>query len=352
MRKGGENIDLFFRLDANYSIGSGHLKRALVLGEALKTEFNSAFILKDTPQKIIQELIPESYPVFILPPEGHEAENICNIAARSGVKKRMIILDGDNELFYQKGYQIKLLENGNLLYHFTMYNRCHFYSHIIHNQNILALKQNYSAEEYTRFFLGPDYILLHPSFLTFNPKTSQKNKVETILLTFGGADRRNLLLKSLQELLIQIQDLKQIILVVGSMYNKIHELKEFIKGHPALPVSLFVNTQKMAELMHKADLAITSGGLTTWELAYLGVPHLVISSSEREKDTALELAGEGVIHYLGHYSQDELFDKKEAFWAKLQDKSYREELSANGRNLVDGKGLDRVKKALGGLLKS
>lgn len=46
-----------------------------------------------------------------------------------------------------------------------------------------------------------------------------------------------------------------------------------------------------------------SGGLTAWELACLGVPNVIVSTAEGERQTGLVLHGRGYVHYVGHYDE-------------------------------------------------
>ena len=56
---------------------------------------------------------------------------------------------------------------------------------------------------------------------------------------------------------------------------------------------------RMADLMTAADLAITAGGLTLFELACVGTPALVVCAERWGVETAERLAREGAAMHLG-----------------------------------------------------
>ena len=109
-----------------------------------------------------------------------------------------------------------------------------------------------------------------------------------------------------------------------------------------VPIRLTYNARNMPELMDWADLAVCAGGTTCWELAFMGVPTLVIILAENQQANAEGLEDKGVAVNLGWYVR--LSRKKIA--QKLieiaNSAEIRSQMSERGRLLVDGKGIDRV----------
>jgi spore coat polysaccharide biosynthesis predicted glycosyltransferase SpsG len=98
----------------------------------------------------------------------------------------------------------------------------------------------------------------------------------------------------------------------------------------------------MPALMAWADLALTAGGSTCWELAHLGVPMLIVSLAENQLRVAhaLQLAGAAV--YVGDHlsltaaSITEILDRVRAA------PELRRRLSSQASQLIDGQGAARV----------
>jgi spore coat polysaccharide biosynthesis predicted glycosyltransferase SpsG len=102
----------------------------------------------------------------------------------------------------------------------------------------------------------------------------------------------------------------------------------------------------MPELMARADIAVSAGGSTCWELCFFGKPFLTIIAADNQRDIALGLDQAGVATCLGwHYevTEQEILVNLEDL---LSDPRRRRDMSANGRRLVDGYGRLRVLQAL------
>jgi len=63
--------------------------------------------------------------------------------------------------------------------------------------------------------------------------------------------------------------------------------------------NFFYQTENMAELMAKADLAIGAGGTTTWERCYMELPALVSNIAENQNKVVEYLDRLGLIKWLG-----------------------------------------------------
>ena len=99
-------------------------------------------------------------------------------------------------------------------------------------------------------------------------------------------------------------------------------------------------------VMGWADLAISAGGSTCWELAFMGVPTLAIILADNQQAIAQGLEEEGVAVNLGGYGHlsREIIARK--FIEIANAASTRAQMSQRGRKLIDGKGTQRVLKDL------
>jgi len=95
-----------------------------------------------------------------------------------------------------------------------------------------------------------------------------------------------------------------------------------------------------------ADLAIAAAGTTTWELAFMGLPGLLLVIAENQRGAAERLQKEGIFPVLGlrpNWTNSELV---QIVMSLMNGKRLREEMSRKGRILVDGLGTGRVIQAL------
>ncbi|MFN5862359.1 MAG: glycosyltransferase, partial [Pseudanabaena sp.] len=132
-----------------------------------------------------------------------------------------------------------------------------------------------------------------------------------------------------------------IVVVIGGTNPNYEQLTSFTKNS-LLSISLQINVGNMDELMAWADIAIAAGGSTNWELAFMGLPSIVITIADNQKAIAAELDRQGAIINLG-WHQDVTIEQIGLVLRELiGDRPKRETMSKKGRELVDGNGAKRV----------
>jgi len=243
----------------------------------------------------------------------------------------------------------------------------HYYADLILNQNIHANESMYSGREpYTRLLLGTDYVLLRREFLSVagvnrGPEGCQVRTpdstcsdnafarveraipevVTNLLITMGGSDPDNVtsaVVQALQK--VGVSGLRAKV-VVGTNFMHYNELLA-TAAESRIPIQLVVNPANMPEIMVWADLAVSASGTTCWEMAYLGLPALLLTIADNQNVTAETLHRDGAfVTMSGKQPLDET-----AFQRTMRElifgKDLREKLSRNVSQLVDGQGVYRV----------
>lgn len=132
-----------------------------------------------------------------------------------------------------------------------------------------------------KVYSGSDYVCLRDEFLIEKPKRFSE-KVHNVLIMFGGTDPSNLnrmVYESLLEGYKKYPDVTfYFITGIGYDNEKNGVITDEGKG-----VYVFPNVPRVTKFMKDADLAITSQGRATFELAAMGIPSVVLSQNEREK---------------------------------------------------------------------
>ena len=212
------------------------------------------------------------------------------------------------------------------------------------NQNLHGTESLYPDRHAgTRLLLGPRHSLLrrefrHPEFREDVPKVAQR-----LLVTLGGSDPQRLssrILFALKRLADRGERL-QVRLVVGRLNPQLDELIDLARElGPAFEI--LVDVRSMASQMSWADLAIAAAGSTSWELACLGVPMVLVVTAPNQKPVADELVRrDAAVAADG----EELLDEAglaDQVGALLHDARRRQELRQQARALVDGEGVERV----------
>ena len=222
----------------------------------------------------------------------------------------------------------------------------HYYADIILNQNGHAKELVYSCEKYTSIMLGSKYVLLRREILNKKDFSSSTNqKVNKILITMGGSDPSN----HTQKLINLVKDIKpneiEVCIVAGVSNPNINSLKNTIyEAGPAF--QLIHNPENMADIIAGADIAVSASGSTCWELAFMGIPLLAVTTADNQEGIATFLEKKGVAINLGW--SDSLSSKNfsNAFKKLVFDYKIRKEMSVCGQRLIDGFGADRIVRAM------
>ncbi len=252
-----------------------------------------------------------------------------------------LVLDGYH---FTPDYQKTIRDCGyRLLVIDDMAHLDHYHVDILVNQNINAPDLNYSCDKNTIQLLGCDYVMLRREFLEYrNWKREIPEKARKILVTLGGGDPDNVTLKVIEALkLLNDPDL-EVKVVVGPSNQHMSSLKKAFHLSPFTFHLLPNAVSSMPSLMAWADMAITAGGSTCWELAFTGVPFLSIILADNQEDISSGLDEAGVAVNFG-WCRDLSSEKLRSYLVDLiDDQVARRKQSSMGRQLVDGMGAGRV----------
>lgn len=181
-------------------------------------------------------------------------------------------------------------------------------------------------------YYGPDYFCARDEFLLLPQKVISSN-VNKVLITFGGVDPNNLTNKSLEAIYSFCIDRNiKITVVLGLGYQKVETLTKFEK------VVIKENVSNIAIEMLDADICFTSAGRTTYELALVGTPSIVLAQNARELTHFFADEANGFVS-LGLGEEVEPGEILDAFEGLLKDPSKRRFMhnKMKNNNIREGK---------------
>lgn len=336
------NQPLIIRADANAHIGTGHLMRCLALAQGWQTQGGQAiFVTACESDSLLRRLSDEGFQVVTLErthPDPADWE--ITSEALSAHPGAWVALDGYH---FDPAYQRWIREAGHpLLVIDDMAHLDHYYADIVLNQNIHAEKLDYSCESHTRLLLGTRYALLRSEFLAWRgwqreiPEVARK-----VLVTLGGGDPDNQTLKIIRALQqVEVEGL-DVVVVVGASNPHFDELQSAARNSQCV-IRLVRNATNMPELMAWADVAVSAGGSTCWELAFMGLPTLILIVADNQRPIAEQLDIMGMAVNLGWYEGLSSTEVVEAITHSLMTPKMRVEMARRGQELVDGEGVARV----------
>ena len=284
---------------------------------------------------------------YIADSNSNRSDYITEKAKKTMDKGDWVVIDSNDNDFVSFECQDILHSNGMKIFKMTFSANAKFHVDILHNQSILAHHRKYDCHPMTRLLLGPQYAILPKEMKALRAKrVCRQQKRNQLLLSFGGSDQKDLICRILSDILSYDGIDGDIVVVTGPLYQKEKQLNEYIMKQKKQTVLHYHNTNRMVELMFCSDVAIHSGGITTWELACLGVPQLIVSSTENERMSAQECARKGLCLYQGHWDSYDRDGIHEALRALQEDPDLYDRLARNGMAFVDGKGAERAIMAM------
>ena len=333
---------LLLRADGGAQIGAGHLMRGLALGQAWREAGGEVYFITGCCEEgLLRRLGDEGFSVHPLKhPYPHEEDLEFTGSCLAQHRGAWLVLDGYHfdGLYHQRvkaaGARLMIIDDmGHLPF---------YHADLVLNQNIHAADLAYSCPLETRFLRGPRYALLRREFLRWKewkreiPVTARK-----ILVTLGGSDPDKVTLKVIHAL--QKIDLPgmEVSVVVGATNPNQEEIQRQMA--PLAPTfRLLTAVEDMPRWMAWADMAISAGGSTVWEMAFMGLPNLVLVLAENQFPAAGRLGQEGISGNLGWADSISPAQISAATMNMALAPEKRREMAEKGKGLVDGLGGRRV----------
>lgn len=197
-----------------------------------------------------------------------------------------------------------------------------------------------------RRLLGPSFAMLRPRFSELRQaRPTGAGAIHRLLIFMGGNDPENFTGRILEALdASQWPPSLQIDIVIGAgnpHHGTISAACAKLSG-----TRLHVQTARMAELMADADLMIGSPGTTTWERCCVGLPAVLLSIADNQRENGTLVARQRAALYLGEASAASIFRLQQLLPRLVKRPGLIKRMSARARALVDGQGTRRAATCL------
>ena len=375
------NPHILIRTDGNSDIATGHIRRCLTIAEELKNRGAEVrFIVSDAESISLLTALSSAYPVISL-----------NTAYDDRTEETGIVRNGSD--LYSWADLILVDSYFVTLEYLQALRTCRPVAMIddltigwLPVDILINYNPDVSPEIYSyagEILAGTGYTPLRPQFAEAASRPYEvKDKAGRLLVSTGGSDPFHIALsvvKGAAELFPEID------VVCGTYSPDAGALEALRAGHPGIRIHRSVSD--MASLMMSADLAVTAGGTTLFELAAVGVPSVIYSMSDdqaidcalfkekglgfyagdvRPKADTAQTAGsapaaaqppalppepaavpDGLDQSSGSPADPAVIDAILAKLAELKEDSFaRKRASRRMRERVDGKGAGRIAEAL------
>jgi UDP-2,4-diacetamido-2,4,6-trideoxy-beta-L-altropyranose hydrolase len=336
---------LVARADAGTDIGSGHVVRCLALAQGWRRRGGTAEIagfLSD--QALVDAVIAEGIAVTQLRQDSTIGDFREQLAAKPAAAA--VVLDGYG---FDAEYQRAVADGGvPVIAVDDLADLSAYHADAVVNHNIYARADDYPEPRPGVLLCGTRYAMLRSSFSASASHARAINPcVRRVLVTLGASDRANATSQVLRALLDTRSNDLEIAVVLGAGNPHQEAIEAIIADAAADPQNhhvfqLHVATRRMDQLMRRADMVIGAAGGTVWEAASAGLPMALLVTSENQRKVAPAVAAAGAAIDLGRPTDHACSELARRFEEIFADAAGRRKLSERARQLVDGRGTDRV----------
>lgn len=217
---------------------------------------------------------------------------------------------------------------------------------IVVNGSIYAEELNYPRKDGVIYLLGTKYTPLRKEFWEV-PEKKIKEKIESIMITFGGDDAKNMTPKILAFLNDEYPNsIKNVI--IGRAFQNVDEIKKYTDKNTNL--IYYPDAEKMKRIMLESDIAISACGQTLNELASIRVPTIGVCIVENQLGNVKGWKKIGFLEYAGWHNKNNILEKIKNLMEYLEAAEIRKKKIKITKKSIDGKGslkiIDRIIKEL------
>lgn len=250
---------ILFVVTGNSNVGLGHVYNTLLIANDILNH-KITFLVDNNSKLAYDKIQSKNYPVYI-----QESEDIID---------DIIKLDPDiviNDILdTRESYILKLKKLNYKVINFEDLGagakKADFVVNAIYPEKEV-LKNHY---------FGHKFFVLRDEFI-YSSKKMVTQKVKNVLLTFGGVDPNNLTKKVIESISDYCHNKNiEITVIAGFGYNRYESLIDFKN------LKIEKNVSNISKYMLDADIIFTSAGRTTYEIASIGTPAIVLAQNDRE----------------------------------------------------------------------
>ncbi len=330
------SLRVAFHTSGGEHLGFGHIRRCLSLAEVLRDNGNDCVFFLEGDARSCQAVQSAGFQTTMVDRLRTPPNSLILRPAPDAV-----VVDS-----YEKGpdHPVALGKAGPFTVAVDDLADRYLPVHLIVNGSAGAEDLTYAAAPYTRYLVGPRYALLRSEFAAAPHRTIPMD-VQKVLVSVGGADPDGLTTRLIRSLAETCRHVHADV-VVGPLFGDTKELRQ-AGSKTGVETALHFQPPFIRQLMLNADLAISAGGQTTYELAATGTPTIAVSRAPNQVRSLSALAANGTLLYAGSAADEGLNQRLSSLiWQLSADREARARMSGQGRALVDGGGTSRVAQAI------
>lgn len=351
------------RVDATAQIGTGHLMRTLTLADRLAAGGGRVrFVARGLPPHLAA-LVRRRHELAELPPAPSPCPGPGDLAhshwlavsqAEDAAQTLAVLADQTWDWIVADHYALDArwecalrMSGRRVLAIDDLADRMHDCDLLLDQNLVPGAPTRYQgrAPAGCRLLLGPAYALLREEFAATRarPHLRRDGPARRLMVFMGGMDVANHTGRVLAGIERAGVGPLEGDVVIGVQHPAGATIEEQCRR---LGLTCHRQTDRMAEMMARADLGIGATGSASWERCCLGLPTIGVAIASNQVPLAEGLAAAGAIVRIAEAPgrmEEDLAAALRELWA---DAPRREAMAAAARALVDGEGAHRVEAAM------
>ncbi len=315
-------MNIFILTEGGKNVGFGHITRCISIFQAFEFKgFNPTLIVNgdENVKPILQNV---NYEIF----DWIENKNILFEKLKNS---DIVVVDSylANLSIYKK-----ISELCKLTVYFDDTKRLNYPKGIVINGAVGAENMIYPEKKEIKYLLGVRYQPMRKAFWKESKKNVHKN-IDSVLVTFGGNDMRNLTPKVLNLLNNKLPEISKNVLI-GRAFNNVDEIKKVSGKNTFLYYNL--SDEEIKNLMFDSDIAVSAAGQTIYELASVGTPVIAVGIINNQINIINGLKNKSFFRYAGWWEDKNLMHNISRNIEYMKNINFRK--SINKTKIIDGRG--------------
>jgi len=356
-------MNVIFRTDASFDIGTGHVMRCLTLAAALRRRGASCrFICRRLPGNLIQDIRLRGFEVIELP----YVSSLFRGGEKGPAHAVWLGTDWKTDAEETKSAICGAVIDWLVVDHYALDARwegvlgscCNslfviddladrpHYCDMLLDHTLGRDQADYLplVPSGCHLLCGSQYALLRPEFSSLRSYSLNRRArpvFRELLINMGGVDRDNMTGQILNMLRsCQLPTDCRVTVVMGTTAPWLQKVLEQVQQVP-WPTRVLVGVSDMPQLMADSDLAIGAAGVTSWERCCLGLPTIMLILAQNQIKIARELKKTGGVRLIEPSEKTEvrLVEEVSQLIRNPKQLSFMTERAAK---VLDGAGLHRV----------
>jgi spore coat polysaccharide biosynthesis predicted glycosyltransferase SpsG len=339
---------VLFRVDAGPRPGWEHLSRCLTLAAALQRRRRPAYFLSQLEPGSLGLTVKRGGNEWLDAdaPAGSAEDLEETLQEIRRIRPAAVVVDAPEA---QEDYLAALRCTGALTVTLDSLAAVPLPARLVVNPLLAPTREAYEIGPGTQVLLGARYALVRPEIRRVRPTRAKEPAQPFRALVAPGDDDPHNQAGALAKLLLNCPKVGRVDVAVRPYHPHLEELQALAEQCPDR-LEVVHETAEVPLRVARAHFAVTAGNAWSLELACVGVPQLVIVQAEAHWPTAQRLEEEGAATCLGWHANVSAATLRQAVADLLGDPLERQAMARCGRQLIDGRGPDRLVTALEVLL--